>query len=831
MNQHCLSTFGLPSDLPTFWQSATDAPLSFRIEQLEVSILEAAKWRKWWNAYVAWSFCLLRVVFHWAESANKDEEDEVPEDEVELLIVQAWRTDTEGELLGILFGKPRDDHLEPITSEVLIFLSQLLGDLPLDIISRCDQRPTPTALTCTLALHLMWSPCTEINGDNCCYPSSGHYLVIDVIDVTFWDPIIRRGEEREEASGEIEEVSEEEEEEDEDNSGPESDDPDYEELEESESGGSESYESASPSEQSKEEDEATVQKRSEKAEGKRGGSTRVNMDDGCSSVKKELEKGEEVEKNGECMPCTELARSLTATGKSGCDKLPCSPNVVVHDEPPGGFGGNTVNDTLFAGERLSDGGLQDGLSSEASGVVIDDGSEELKDDNGQEGRTAENEGGPMYDINWIPGPNGVLNAEKIHRYSRHLLVPGFGVAGQRGLVEGSVLIVGAGGLGSPVALYLAAAGVGRIGIVDHDTVDKSNLHRQIIHKENWVNASKAVSAAEACRAINSTIDVTPYQHAFTAECALDLVRDYSVVVDATDNVGSRYLISDACVIAGKPLVSGAAVSLYGQLTVLNYKGGPCYRCLYPDPPMPVACMRCADAGVLGVVPGIIGCLQSLEVIKVLSGLLEPLSQQHLFFDAPTSKFSIFKMAPPRPDCAACGKDPKVHAGNLHQFDYAAFVKAPLSDTGKPRKQLIPMTQAVSCQDFKKAMLSRRPCVLLDVREPHEFAIAYLPDSINIPYRQLANRIDEVREAMSRASTRTTSSQEVGTVQSGNLGDVDKHVVDGNEEDVPVYVLCRRGNHSQLATILLREKGFLTAFDITGGLESWSKDVDPSFPQY
>ncbi|GBG85979.1 hypothetical protein CBR_g40792 [Chara braunii] len=251
LNQLCLSPAApeviIPELLPF---SATNVPLSFRIKELDVSILDAGKWAEWWNAYVALSFCLLEVVFHWAE-------DEVPDDEVELLIIQAWRTDTEGELLGILFGKVRDGHLEPITSKVPVFLAQLLDDLPLDILSLCDERSTQAALTRTLVPHLLCSTCTELDGDNCYYPSSGHYLVIDVTDLTLWDPIIRRVEVEGEADREeVEEEREEGSEEEEENSGAESNDPDYHESEEGELGESESNELGGPNERSEEDEGA-----------------------------------------------------------------------------------------------------------------------------------------------------------------------------------------------------------------------------------------------------------------------------------------------------------------------------------------------------------------------------------------------------------------------------------------------------------------------------------------------------------------------------------------------------------------------------------------------
>ncbi|GFZ21943.1 co-factor for nitrate, reductase and xanthine dehydrogenase 5 [Actinidia rufa] len=224
-----------------------------------------------------------------------------------------------------------------------------------------------------------------------------------------------------------------------------------------------------------------------------------------------------------------------------------------------------------------------------------------------------------------------LSPDMIYRYSRHLLLPSIGVQGQSSLLKTSIVVVGAGGLGSPALLYLAACGVGRIGIVDHDVVELNNLHRQIIHSESYIGRSKVESAAAACRSINSTIQIVEHKEALRTSNALEILRKYDIVIDATDNAPSRYLISDCCVVLGKPLVSGAALGLEGQLTVYNYDGGPCYRCLFPSPPPTTACQRCSDSGVLGVVPGIIGCLQALEAIKVASTVGETLSRKDASF--------------------------------------------------------------------------------------------------------------------------------------------------------------------------------------------------------
>uniref|UniRef100_M1C0J9 Molybdenum cofactor synthesis 3 n=1 Tax=Solanum tuberosum TaxID=4113 RepID=M1C0J9_SOLTU len=237
----------------------------------------------------------------------------------------------------------------------------------------------------------------------------------------------------------------------------------------------------------------------------------------------------------------------------------------------------------------------------------------------------------------LSNSNG-LSPDMIYRYSRHLLLPSFGVQGQANLLKSSVLVIGAGGLGSPALLYLAACGVGRIGIVDHDVVELNNLQRQIIHTEAYIGKSKVESAAATCRSINSSTQIVEHREAFRTSNALEIVSKYDVVVDATDNAPSRYMINDCCVVLGKPLVSGAALGLEGQLTVYNYNGGPCYRCLFPTPPPTNACQRCADSGVLGVVPGVIGCLQALEAIKVASLVGEPLSGRMLLLDALSGRF-------------------------------------------------------------------------------------------------------------------------------------------------------------------------------------------------
>ncbi|GAQ86121.1 adenylyltransferase and sulfurtransferase [Klebsormidium nitens] len=411
-------------------------------------------------------------------------------------------------------------------------------------------------------------------------------------------------------------------------------------------------------------------------------------------------------------------------------------------------------------------------------------------------------------FNWIGSESHGLDKPQVERYSRQLLVPAFGVAGQGTLCCASILVVGAGGLGSPVLLYLAAAGVGTLGIADDDVVEQSNLHRQVIHTEAAAEAGnpKTTSAKEACQRINSSIKVVEHRTRFTAANALDLVRPYDVIVDASDNVATRYVVNDACVVAGKPLVSGAALGMEGQLAVYHDRpGAPCYRCMFPVPP--VGARRCADAGVLGVVPGIIGSLQALEAIKVATGIGEPLSARMLIFDALTTRLQTVKLRGRSATCAACGDQPTITAETLPSFDYAHFVSA---DTDPSPLPVLSAAESVSCAAYKARVVDAgRPHVVVDVREAHQFAIAALPGAISIPLKHLVNRIADVQAAVAEAAARCPA-----------------------ESAAPdVYVVCRRGNDSKIGTRLLRQKGIGNAFNLTGGVVAWADEIDPSFPTY
>ncbi|KMZ66770.1 Adenylyltransferase and sulfurtransferase MOCS3-1 [Zostera marina] len=398
-----------------------------------------------------------------------------------------------------------------------------------------------------------------------------------------------------------------------------------------------------------------------------------------------------------------------------------------------------------------------------------------------------------------------LSKELIYRYSRHLLLPDFGIQGQANLLNSSILVVGAGGLGSPVALYLAACGVGRLGIVDNDIVELNNLQRQIIHTEAFIGKHKVESAAAACRAINSTIDVIEHKGALLAVNALDIISKYDVVVDATDNIPTRYMINDGCVLLNKPLVSGAALGLEGQLTIYHYNGGPCYRCLFPTPPPTSACQRCSDSGVLGVVPGIIGCLQALEAIKLASSVGVSLSGRMLLFDALSARIRTVKIRERSLNCDACGENPIFTKKLFRSFDYENFTETPIFDLSCENLMLLSKEARGSSNEYEELLNNGKPHVLLDVRPAHHFQIASLPNSINIPLPNIEKELFTIDSAL----------KEIGQCK----------------ETDSLYVICRRGNDSQIAVQILHQNGYSTAKDLIGGLISWANLVNCDFPIY
>ncbi|PRW57410.1 Adenylyltransferase and sulfurtransferase MOCS3 [Chlorella sorokiniana] len=426
-----------------------------------------------------------------------------------------------------------------------------------------------------------------------------------------------------------------------------------------------------------------------------------------------------------------------------------------------------------------------------------------------------------------------LDKEQISRYSRQIILHSFGVQAQARLCRGSVLIIGAGGLGSPAALYLAAAGVGRLGIVDRDVVELSNIHRQVIHKEASVGVHKALSAAEACRALNSSILVETYLEGLKPDNAVELISEYDVIVDASDNAPTRYLISDACCVARRPLVSGAAIGTDGQLTVYCHgEDGPCYRCLFPESPAAGNCARCVDAGVLGVVPGVIGTLQALEAVKLLSGVGDTLSRRLLAIDCAAGRFHSVKLRAKSPACIACGTSPTITAATLPSYDYAAFTgQAAANDAAPAPLQLIPRGERITPRELQQRLAAEPGALVLDVRPLEQFNICHLPGAMHTPYKYFDRHLDAIRTRLG-ASAAAQPATAAGAANAAAAGDT---AAEQNGTDTasspPFYVVCRRGNDSQRALAALRRAGISQGIDVVGGMEGWAREVDTSFPTY
>ncbi|NJN66988.1 MAG: molybdopterin-synthase adenylyltransferase MoeB [Chloroflexaceae bacterium] len=385
-----------------------------------------------------------------------------------------------------------------------------------------------------------------------------------------------------------------------------------------------------------------------------------------------------------------------------------------------------------------------------------------------------------------------LTHVEIRRYSRHLILPQMGMEGQKRLKQGSVLIIGTGGLGSPLALYLAAAGVGHIGLVDFDTVDDSNLQRQIVHGTSTVGVPKTVSARQRLEDLNPCITITTYDTRLSSENALELMQPYEVVVDATDNFQTRYLTNDACVMLGKPNVYGSIYGFEGQCTVFHPKaGGPCYRCLYPEPPPPGLVPSCADAGVLGIVPGVMGTIQATEVVKLLTGLGEPLIGRLLLYDALGMQFRQMKLRR-QAACPMCGDYPTI----TELMDYDQFCGI------MPGGSALESQYEITPRDLA-AWLERdeRP-FLLDVRNHQEAEIARIPGTdLRIPIAVLADHLEDLE----------------------NLRDQD------SAREIVVY--CKVGERSAHAVRLLRGTGFRKVKNLVGGITRWSEEIDPTIPKY
>jgi molybdopterin/thiamine biosynthesis adenylyltransferase/rhodanese-related sulfurtransferase len=374
-----------------------------------------------------------------------------------------------------------------------------------------------------------------------------------------------------------------------------------------------------------------------------------------------------------------------------------------------------------------------------------------------------------------------LNVDELQRYSRHLVMPEVTSEGQRRLKAARVLCIGAGGLGSPSALYLAAAGVGVIGVVDFDDVDLSNLQRQILHGTKDIGRGKLESARDRLHDINPQIEIELHECRFSSENASQLVTKYDVIVDGSDNFPTRYLSNDVCVFARKPNVYGSVFRFEGQTTVFApHLGGPCYRCLFPEPPPPESVPNCAQAGVLGVLPGIIGMLQAIETLKLILGIGEVLVGRLLHFDALKVKFRELNLRRD-PQCPVCGENPTIFS----PIDYEQFCGA--RDEGA-----IP---AISPQELKQKMDADEPFQLIDVREPFEYEIARIDGAKLIPLGEIAERSDEL------------------------------------EREQPIVVHCHSGQRSAQAVQLLQQRGFTKVYNLDGGIDAWSDQIDPNVPKY
>jgi len=384
----------------------------------------------------------------------------------------------------------------------------------------------------------------------------------------------------------------------------------------------------------------------------------------------------------------------------------------------------------------------------------------------------------------VPSKPGLTNDE-ILRYSRHLIMPEVGVEGQQRLKSARVLCIGAGGLGSPLTLYLAAAGVGTLGMVDFDVVDYTNLHRQIIHTTADVGRKKLESAAETLKAINPHVNLESFETRLSSENALEIFQHFDIIADGTDNFPTRYLVNDACVLSGRPNVYGSVFRFEGQASVFATEDGPCYRCLYPEPPPPGLVPSCAEGGVLGILPGLVGIIQATEVIKLILGAGDPLIGRLLLVDALGMKFRELKLRK-NSDCPACGVNRTVtKLIDYNQFCGIRGEESPVDQTGIPEMQV---------EELKRRLDAGDDLFILDVREPHEYQICNLGGHL-IPLKELPGRINEL-----------DSSREI-------------------------VAHCKMGGRSAKAVQFLRQSGFTKVHNLAGGITAWADRIDPKVPKY
>ena len=382
-----------------------------------------------------------------------------------------------------------------------------------------------------------------------------------------------------------------------------------------------------------------------------------------------------------------------------------------------------------------------------------------------------------------------LSKDEILRYSRHLIVPEVGMEGQLKLKAAKVLLVGTGGLGAPLGLYLAAAGVGKIGLVDFDVVDFTNLQRQVIHFTKDVGRPKIESASEKMLAINPNLEIVKHEVALTSENALEIIKDYDMVVDGTDNFPTRYLVNDACVLLNKPNVYGSIFRFEGQATIFATEGGPCYRCLYPEPPPPGLVPSCAEGGVLGILPGTIGLIQATEAVKLILGIGEPLIGRLMLYDALGMRFRELKLRK-NPECPICGD----HRTITQLIDYHQFCGVPQQQEA-PKQETKVTEGEIEVTEVKEKLDRGDKFVLIDVREPHEYQICNIPGAILVPLGQVGQHLDDF------------------------------------EKSADIVIHCKSGMRSARACGILKAAGFEHVRNMKGGILAWSDQVDPSVPKY
>lgn len=393
---------------------------------------------------------------------------------------------------------------------------------------------------------------------------------------------------------------------------------------------------------------------------------------------------------------------------------------------------------------------------------------------------------PLSDVYGSRAADVTLTSNEIARYSRHLIMPEVGVDGQKRLKAANILLIGAGGLGSPLGLYLAAAGIGRLGLVDFDVVDFSNLQRQILHGTADIGRPKLASARDRLAAINPEVRLDLFEDRLTSKNVMGIFQPYDIIIDGTDNFPTRYLVNDACVLLKKPNIYGSIFRFDGQASIFHPPHGPCYRCLYPQPPEPGEVPSCAEGGVLGILPGLIGVVQATEAIKLILGKGKPLIGRLMHYDALEMKFREFKVRR-NPDCPICGDNPTIK----ELIDYEAFCGVRGQETAKP----VPGSKEITVTALKQRMDRKDDLYILDVRNVNEYQICKIPGTVLLPLPELAQRLQTI------------------------------------PRDREIIVHCKSGMRSAKAVQFLNEQGFTNVVDLKGGIQAWAEHVDPTMPKY